>query len=225
METLCASDASALDLLHFTAAPGSWLDSLVFLKANLKVRQRAYASLHLERMEAGQLEFALTELARTQLRAEDYVQAFEGTLMSLPARPPDWFRWPGLKQREERLFRNDFMAQLELVRSGQNFASLPPDSIGPDWDWVCGRHGLIRSAFLAPAPECHTDFERARKHQAFLHLLAGVLKERALTGQWPVSLRETQSLPELDRKAVEYNALGETMELRWLEWSFTPHPQ
>jgi len=225
VETLCASDASALDLLHFAAVPGSWLDSLAFLQANLKVRQRAYDSLNLERMQAPQLELALAELERTQLRSEDYVQAFEGTLLGPTASPPHWFRFPGLKAREERLFRNDYMAQLERVRAGESFASLPPDAAEPDWDWVCGRHGLIRSAFLAPAPECHDQFEQARHRQAFLHLLAAVLKERALTGQWPVSLREIQTLPELDRKAVEYNALGEMVEIHWLEWGFTPRPQ
>ena len=77
VQTLCASDASALDLLHFAAAPGSWLDSLVFLQANLKIRQRAYDSLTLENRNVDQLEIALAELEGTQLRAEDYVQAYE----------------------------------------------------------------------------------------------------------------------------------------------------
>ncbi|MBN9418626.1 hypothetical protein ABS71_08230 [bacterium SCN 62-11] len=125
--------------------------------------------------------------------------------------------------REARLFKNDFTAQLERVRAGEDFSTLPRDA-APDWDWICGRHGVLRSPFLKPTPDCHEEFERLRRQQAYLHLLSGILLERAETGQWPISLKEMsgfEPLPELDRKAVHYNALGDSLEVRWGDWSFT----
>ena len=130
---------------------------------------------------------------------------------------PAWLRLPGLKAREQRLFRNDFMAMLERTRAGEAFEVLGPDS-SPDWDWLCGRHGVLRSPFIAPMVACHEEFEELRQAEAFAHLLAAVMEEHARTLQWPVSLREMpdfQPLPPLTLKEASYEALGVNLKISW----------
>lgn len=219
--TLLASPPAPLDLLHFAGLPGSWLDNLSLLSANLQVRAAAMAALKPADLTPAQLGGLQAELARTQWKPEDYVKAFEGSILDYPESMPREGLWalPGILGRESRLFRNDFTAQLERVRAGENFQPLPVN-VRPDWDWLCGRHGILRPP---AAPDCHDQFEKVRRQQAYLHLLTGILLERSETGQWPVSLEEMpgyQPLPELDRKAVHYYALGETLEVSWEDWSF-----
>ena len=201
--------------------------NLVALKAELAARASSFEQLKLSEMTAAQLENLQADLRRTQWKADDYVQAFEASLLDYPFQTPrlgGLFAAPGMAAREARLFKNDFTAQLERVRSGEDFSALPEDAT-PDWDWVCGRHGVLRSPFMKPVPNCHDEFEKVRKQQAFVHLLTGILLERSKTGQWPVSLDEMpgyQPLPELERKSVSYYALGDTLEVSWGEWSFKP---
>ncbi len=225
IDSLLASRASALDLIHFAGLPGSWLDNLAMLSANLQVRTRALASLEPAGLEPTHLKKLQAELARSQWKPEDYVQAYEGSVLDFPRELPrlgGLFAWPGMMSREARLFKIDFTAQLERVRAGEDFQPLPGDAPA-DWDWVCGRHGSLRSPFLKSVPGCHERFEKVRRQQAFMHLLTGILLQRAETGQWPVSLEEMpgfEPLLELERKAVHYYALGERLEVSWLDWSF-----
>ena len=227
IDLLLASRSGALDLIHFASLPGSWLDNLGTLSANLRVRSAALAALPLSKLSPPELKALRDELARSQWKAEDYVQAYEGSILDFPANTPQLkglFAWPGVTSREVRLFKNDFTAQLERVRSGESFQPLSGDTT-PDWAWLCGHHGVLRSPFVKPVPDCHEEFERVRRQQAFIHLLTGILLERAETGQWPVSLEEMadfQPLAELDRKKVSYDALGESLEVSWLGWSFKP---
>ena len=208
-------------LQHRKAGP-----NLVQLQAQLKARSQTFEEMKIGERTPAQLRKLQTELAGTRWKPEDYVNAFEASLQDFPSQPPrlsGLFALPGMAAREARLFKNDFTAQLERVRSGEDFATLPGDA-APDWDWVCGRHGVLRSPFIRPAPNFHEEFEKTRRHQAYLHLLSAVLLERAETGQWPISLEEMphfQPLPELDRKAVHYNALGDSLEVSWEDWSFT----
>lgn len=225
VDALLASPARPLELLHFAGLPGSWLNNLTLLSANLRVRAAALAALDPSGLDPAQLKKMQAELARSQWKPEDYVQAYEGSVLDFPEKAPPQgglFAWPGVMSREARLYKNDFTAQLERVRAGQDFHPVAGDA-ALDWDWVCGRHGSLRSPFLKPPPDCHELFEKVRKQQAFVHLLTGILLERAETGQWPVSLEEMpgfQPLPELDRKSVHYYALGETLEVSWEDWSF-----
>ncbi len=206
-------------------------ENLLKLQASLRARAREFDQLKLSEKNAPELEKLQAELRRSQWKPEDYVRAFEASLQDYPAQTPrlsGLFAAPGLAAREARLFKNDFTAQLERVRAGEDFSALPADA-APDWDWLCGRHGVLRSPFVKPAPDFHDEFEKIRRQQAFLHLLTGILLERLKTGQWPVSLAEMagfEPLPELDRKMVEYYALGDTLEVSWGEWSFkqpAPH--
>jgi hypothetical protein len=196
------------------------------LEAELKSRARTFEQLKLEQLPPARLRKLQSELQGSQWKAEDYVLAYERSILDFPSQPPalnGLFALPGMAAREARLFKNDYTAQLERVRAGEDFSTLSEDA-KTDWDWVCGRHGAVRTPFLKPAPDFHTEFENQRKQQAFLHLLSGILLERADTGQWPISLNEMrgyQPLPELDRKAVHYNALGDTLEVSWGDWAFT----
>lgn len=225
IDTLLAARPDLLDLIHFTGLPGSWLDNLALLDCCLRLREEALDGLKPGQMKEPELKRLQGELAGSQWQAQDYVQAYAGSILDFPEKTPSpggLFAFPGLAAREARLFKNDFIAQLERVRSGESYASLPGDQ-SPDWDWVCGRHGVLRSPFLHPVPDCHERFERVRRHQAFLHLLSGILLERAETGQWPISLEEMpkfKPLAELERKAVKYYALGDTLEVSWGDWSF-----
>ncbi len=197
------------------------------LDAEIAARSRTFQERNIGKLKPAELHNLQSELKSSQWKDENYVLAYERSILDFPEELPALngvYALPGMTAREVRLFKNDFTAQLERVRAGEDFRPLAGDA-ALDWDWVCGRHGVLRSPFLKPVPDCHEQFQQVRRRQAFVHLLTGILLERAQTGQWPISLEEMpgfEPLPELDRKAVHYYALGETLEVSWLDWTFKP---
>ncbi|MBS2036671.1 hypothetical protein JST97_16900 [bacterium] len=194
------------------------------LAEQLQTRERVLSQIKWDELSPEQCRGLRQQLENNQLQPQQYVEALEAALaLPVPAHTePGWLSLPGLRQREQRLFRNDFMTALERTRSGEAFALPGPDT-NPDWDWFCGRHGVLRSPFIAPQAGCRDLFEKVRQAEAFAHLLTAVLEEHGLSQQWPVSLSEIpgyRPLSPMDLKQAQYEALGLNLKLSWREWSF-----
>lgn len=199
------------------------LPGLTELRTEIERRHRELQAINWDSLSAEGCRKLREGLVKNQLPPETYVNAVEGELARpvTPAPEPGWLRLPGLKLREQRLFRNDFMAMLERTRAGQSFEVLGADT-SPDWDWFFGRHGVLRTPFIVPMVSCHEEYERLHEAEAFTHLLSVIMEEHALSQQWPVSLREIpgyEPLPPLILKEAKYEALGVNLDVNWRGWS------
>lgn len=222
----------ATDLLLLSTRKGSLQDSLAALEVVEGAHRRSLQILVVAlqhpalQAEAAQLASLATVLEREQLTEGTFAAALEGELLdSQTASHPcdvDWgrlvLRWPGVRQREYRLFKNEYMRLLEQARAGSDVVlpfSLRPTITG---DWFWGRQCLLQQVFVdSPWTATGTLKDEVRR-QAFVHLYVHLLMYRKNSDQWPADFRELEaqgfhSLPGLQLKQVDYQALGDNLQI------------
>ena len=227
-----------MDLLRLGSLQGNLGDSLAGLEVKDYALQRAYQEITAILQNQGlsvsraQLMRLATRLQKSQSKSpENLVTALEGEILrshqaSLSHSRPCQVAWgrlalrfPYLRQREYRLFKNEELARLERARSSEPIQLWTPDRERPSKEWLQGKQCWLRSPFVGPPPERLPEVADTTLRQAFLHLYVHLLLYRSNHEQWPVDLEEllTQNyscLAPLDLRRVDYHALGDTMDIQ-----------
>lgn len=121
---------------------------------------------------------------------------------------------PGLWERELRLYKNEGMASIALLRDGQP-APLTP----PQWgDYFWGKRSRLAWSIHTNAPPAPEAFRVATRRLAFYHLCIEVLIFRQENGTWPLDLPRLERsgykpMPGIALEKVTFEALGDRLHM------------
>lgn len=121
-------------------------------------------------------------------------------------------RLPGQTNRETRLFKNDYLAGIEALRSGRSAGRLPNFNLE---NWFTGRRGYLSSRWwISNVDLANREYMLMQKRQAFLHLWVELLRRGRADGRFPADFSQIVTLEGLEPKQIDYTILpGNQMRL------------
>ncbi|MBT9587485.1 hypothetical protein IV102_29355 [bacterium] len=206
------------ELGHLLTRQNTWLIQSMLAVANQGIGSQTLCYL-LQQSSAGwpvaELEKILLTLEKTQLPSDMLVNPLEAELYGMQnslqavVKGDDALAlrfFPGLLQREWRLYKNDYLPMLlDIEATGSTQRVLPRENLG---QWLLGQHGYASAVVIPNLKNAISQSQLARQRQAFLHLYVKllILKSR---GHLPATLAQLVSagfkpLGDLDLDRVEY---------------------
>lgn len=125
--------------------------------------------------------------------------------------------FPGLLQREARLYENDFMPLLQSPNP--NFGWTDHFGFG---SWMLGEHGYASTILIPNAEGARRGLELTRSRQSFLHLYAGLLEFEARQQRPAASLKELQETGYQPLAGLDLNAVSYTPKAKGFQIAYTP---
>ena len=206
------------ELGHLLTRQNTWLIQSLLAIANQAIGSQTLCNL-LQQPVAGwpvaQLEKTLLTLEKTHFAPDMLVSPLEAELygvqnsLQVVAKGDDAVAlrfFPGLLQREWRLYKNDYLPMLlDIEAKGSTQRTLPRESLG---QWLLGQHGYASAVIMPNLNKAILQCQLARRRQAFLHLYLKLMILRS-QGHLPETLEKLvasgfKPLGGLDLGRVEY---------------------